>query len=135
MGSYAALALAFGGALVAFVVAEGKRLPPRPSWSDTVLIGLASHKLARLVAKEEVTSFVRAPVTVDEEASQPQPRGFRRAAGQLLTCPSCVGLWIAAGFSGANVLWPGETRFIASVLAAHASADFLNAGFVRIKSS
>lgn len=135
LGSYAALALAFGSALGAFVVAEGKRLPREPSWSDTVLIGIASHKLGRLIAKEDVTSFLRAPVTVDEEASRPEPHGFRRAAGQLLTCPSCVGLWVAAGFSGANVLWPSHTRFVASVLAAHSCADFLNAGFVRIKGS
>lgn len=134
-GPYAALALVFGSALAAFVAAEGKRLPAKPGWDDMALIGVASHKLARLIAKEDVTSFVRAPVTVDEEASQPAPRGFSRAAGQLLTCPSCVGLWIAAGLSAANVLWPRQTRFVASVLAIHAGADFLNAGFVRLKGS
>lgn len=135
LGSYAALALFFGGALGTFVAAEGKRLPQRPPLGDMVLLGIASHKLARLIAKEDVTSFVRAPVTVDEEASEPEPNGFRGAVGQLVTCPSCLGLWIAAGFSGANVLWPRQTRFVASVLATHAGADFLNASFVRLKGS
>jgi hypothetical protein len=134
LGAYAGFAAVFGGALAAFVTAAGKRLPETPRVTDTLLIGLATHKLARLVAKDEVTSFLRAPVTVDEEASDPKPRGLERAAGELLTCPYCLGLWIAAGFSAANVVWPSRTRFVVSIFAAHGCADLLNAGFSRLRS-
>lgn len=133
LGLYAAFATAFGSALAAFVATEGKRLPGAPQWSDTVRIALATHKLSRLIAKDEVMSFVRAPVTVDEEASEPERSGFRRAAGELLTCPYCLGLWIAGGFSVGTVVWPKEARFLASIFAAHAGADFLHAGYVKLK--
>lgn len=135
LGAYAAFAATFGSALAAFLAVEGKRLPASPRWRDILLIGVATHKLARLITKDDVASFVRAPVTVDEEASTPEREGIRRAAGELLTCPYCVGLWIAAGFSAATVRWPRHTRFVASVFAAHACADFLHASFSRVKDS
>jgi hypothetical protein len=132
-GAYAGFAAVFGSALAAFIAAEGKRLPERPRLTDTLLIGVATHKLARLIAKDDVTSFLRAPVTVDEEGTDPKPRGIQRAAGELVTCPYCLGLWISAGLSAANVLWPSRARFVVSVLAAHGCADLLHAGFTRLR--
>jgi hypothetical protein len=96
-------------------------------------IGLASYKVGRLIAKDEVTKFVRAPVTRDEDASEPEPQGWPRALGELITCPYCVGLWIAAGFSYALVLFPRETRFVTALFGAQAVADFLNAGYVKTR--
>jgi hypothetical protein len=84
-------------------------------------------------AKDEVTSFVRAPVTQDEAASEPEPEGWRRVLGELVTCPYCVGLWISAGLSSFLVLFPRQTRFATTVFAAQAVADFLNAGFVKLR--
>ena len=133
--SYAAFASLFMTALAGFVAAERGRLPSEPRWSDTARIALATHKLARLIAKDEVTTFVRAPVTVDEDATEPERRGFRRAAGELLTCPYCLGLWIAAGFTASTVVWPRESRFVASILAAHAGADLLHATFARLRAT
>lgn len=135
LGSYAAFASVFATALAGFVAAERRRLPAEPRWSDTVLIALATHKLARLIAKDEVTTFVRVPVTVDEDATEPERRGFRRAAGELVTCPYCLGLWISAGFSAATALWPRESRFVAAIFAAHAGADLLHATFTRLRAT
>ena len=67
---YAALAGTFGAVLGGFLLLAGRRLPERVSFSDTVRIGLASYKLGRLVAKDRVTAFVRAPVTEDEEGTR-----------------------------------------------------------------
>ena len=66
---YAALAAAFGTALAGFLFVAGRRLPERISLTDTVRVGLASYKVGRLIAKDRVTSFVRAPVTEDPEAT------------------------------------------------------------------
>lgn len=130
---YATLATAFTGALGAFVVLAGDRLPARIGFADVARVGVAGYKLGRLVAKDEVTSFVRAPVTRDAEATEPEPKGWRRALGELVTCPHCIGLWISAGLASSLVLFPRQTRFVTTIFGAQAIADFLNAGFVRLR--
>ena len=59
MGTYAAsvAALVGAGALA------GRRLPERISPYDLTVLGVATHKLSRLVAKETVTAPLRAPFT------------------------------------------------------------------------
>ena len=130
---YATLTGAFGAVLGGFLVLTRKRLPERLGFGDVARIGLASYKLGRLVAKDEVTSWVRAPVTRDEEATKPKPRGMERALGELVTCPYCVGLWIASGLSYALVIFPRQTRLVTTIFGAQAVADFLNAAFVRLR--
>lgn len=130
---YATLATTFTGAVGAFVLLAGNRLPARIGFADLARVGLAGYKLGRLVAKDEVTRFVRAPVTRDEEASEPEPEGWRRALGELVTCPHCVGIWISAGLVSSLVVFPRQTRFVATIFGAQAIADFLNAGFVRLR--
>jgi hypothetical protein len=105
---YAALAGTFGAVLVGFLFAAGPRLPERISLVDTVRIGLASYKLGRLIAKDPVASFVRAPVTEDLDATEPKREGAARALGELVTCPYCIGLWIASGFAYSLVLSRGK---------------------------
>ena len=128
---YATLTTVFGGVLGGFLLLARRRLPERIGWGDMARVGLASYKVGRLVAKDEVTKFVRAPVTRDEEATEPEPQGWPRALGELVTCPYCVGLWIAAGFSYSLVLFPRQTRFVTTLFGAQALADFLNAGYVK----
>lgn len=130
---YAALAGTFGAVLGGFLLLAGRRLPERVSLSDTVRIGLASYKLGRLVAKDRVTTFVRAPVTEDEEGTEPKPEGAARALGELVTCPYCIGLWFACGLSYALVLLPRQTRLVTTIFSAQAVADFLNAAFVKLR--
>jgi len=130
---YAGLATAFWLVFAAFVARERRRLPERIATSDMLRIGLATYKLSRLIAKDEVTTFVRAPVTEDTDATRPKPEGFARVLGELVTCPYCIGLWIASGLSYGQVLRPRETRFATTIFGAHAVADFLNAGFVALR--
>jgi Protein of unknown function (DUF1360) len=130
---YAALTAAFGAVLGGFLVVARRRLPERIAFGDVVRIGLASYKIGRLVAKDEVTSWVRAPVTRDAEATEPKPQGVERALGELVTCPYCVGVWAASGLSYALVLYPRQTRLVTTIFGAQAVADFLNAAFVRLK--
>jgi hypothetical protein len=130
---YATLTGVFTGVLGGFLALAGPRLPERIGWSDVARVGLASYKVGRLVAKEPVTKFVRAPLTQDDEASEPEPVGWRRALGELVTCPHCIGLWTAAGFSYGLVLVPRQTRFVTAIFGAQAIADFLNTAYVKTR--
>jgi hypothetical protein len=130
---YAALAATFGSALGGFLVLERRRIPERESLGDLLRIGLASYKLGRLIAKDRVTSFVRAPVTEDRDATKPKREGAARALGELVTCPYCIGLWVASCLSYSLVLFPRQTRLVTTIFGAQAVADFLNASFVRLQ--
>ena len=135
LASYAAFAATFNAALAGAVVAarrSGRAVPDRVEAGDIVLIGVASHKLSRLVAKDKVTAFVRAPFTEFQEKGDPaeleeRPRGhgLRRAVGELLVCPYCLGLWVSGGFHVGLLFAPRSTRFAASVLSALTISDFL----------
>ena len=141
LGTYAALTGTFiaGFGTVLAVAEARKRLDREVGLTDIALIGIASHKLSRLVSKDEVAAFVRAPfveVRVEEEGrieEQPTGRGPRRAVGRLLTCPSCVGQWAAAGFVAGHVWAPRTTRAVAAVFAADAVSDFLHVAYRGLK--
>jgi uncharacterized protein DUF1360 len=130
---YAALAATFATVLAGFLAVAGRRVPERMSLADTVRIGLASYKVGRLIAKDRVTSFVRAPVTQDPEATEPKREGPAQVIGELVTCPYCIGLWAASGFAYSLVLFPRQTRLVTTIFGGQAIADFLNAAFVRLR--
>ena len=101
--AYATFALVFNGALAGAVAAakrSGRDLPERVELQDLVLIGAASYKLSRLVAKKKITSFVRAPFTelqgkggpaeLEEKArGQRTAASGRRAARSARTASGC----------------------------------------------
>ncbi len=131
--SYAALATAFNVAVAAGIAATKDDLPERFSPVDLALLGVATHKYSRLVAKDRVTSFLRAPFVryegeagPSEVSETPRGQGPRRAVGELINCPFCVGMWIASGLGVGFVAAPRVTRFVAGVGAALAVADFLH---------
>lgn len=63
---------------------------------------------------------------VDEKA---RGRGLRKAVGDLIICPYCLGLWSTGAIGAGMVAAPRTTRFLAGVLAAHAGADALQVGY------
>jgi len=132
---YATLAAAFWAVFAAFVAANRDRLPERVSAGDLARIAISSYKLSRVITKEDVGAFVRAPVTEDPEAQRPKREGMARVLGELLTCPYCIGLWIASALSYSLVLYPRETRFATTIFSAYGVTDFLNAAFVRLRGS
>jgi hypothetical protein len=137
-GSYAALTAIFGAGFGAALLGAGRtgRLPERVGAADVLLIGTASHKLSRLISKDRVTAFLRAPFTEYEEPGGPgeveeRPRGEgpRRAVGELIACPYCLALWTTAGFN-LGLLWaPRATRLLASTLTALTISDFLQIAY------
>src|SRR6266581_4261455 len=63
LGEYAVL-LAFYIASVAVLTGaaiEQKRYPKRFSLLDLALLGIATHKLSRIIAKDRITGILRAP--------------------------------------------------------------------------
>jgi hypothetical protein len=132
LGSYALMATAFNAGLGAFVAKRRNELPERIEPYDLVLMGAATHKLSRLIAKDKVTSAFRAPFARYQEDAGPaevteEPRGtgLRLAIGELVTCPFCMGQWVAAGFMCGLVTAPRTTRFVASIFATLGVSDAL----------
>jgi hypothetical protein len=137
--SYGLLALLFNalvaGALM-LIRRSGRELPERIPERDLLLVGVASHKLSRLIAKDKVTSAFRSPFTEFEDKGgpaefeeKPRGRGLRRAIGELLVCPWCLGLWVVAGFALGLLVAPRLTRFLAGVFSALAISDFLQVAY------
>jgi hypothetical protein len=145
LGGYATLMGLFGvavGGFAAWMHRSGRELPERVAPGDLALITLATHKTSRLVAKDRVTSTVRAPFTRFEGDAGPgevsekaRGSGLRRAVGELLICPYCVGLWIAAAFAAGFVVSPRATRWVASVLTAVFGSDLLQIAYKKAEDS
>ncbi|HWC25422.1 MAG TPA: DUF1360 domain-containing protein [Solirubrobacteraceae bacterium] len=133
LASYSLLTSIFSASFVGALVAAhraGHRLPAEISAKDVVLTGVATHKLSRLIARDKVTSFARAPFTRFQEAAghaevdeEPRGSGLRLALGELVVCPYCLAQWIAGAFTVGHVAAPRLTRLLTSMWAAHAIAD------------
>lgn len=145
LGSYVGIMGTYGaavGGLVALVRATGRELPERLTWSDLALVTVATHKLARLVAKDPVTSPLRAPFTTyagtggeAELAEDVRGTGPRKAVGELVTCPFCLGGWISTGFVFGLLLAPRATRVGASVFTVLTGSDLLGPAPVRLRAN
>ncbi|CAN5644488.1 DUF1360 domain-containing protein [soil metagenome] len=142
LGGYAALVAFFTVGLAGALTAahESDDDSPKLSWSDLILFGLATHKLSRIATKDIVTSPFRAPFVkfkkdagageVEEEA---RGEGIREAVGDLITCPYCVGPWIASALVFASARAPRATRLIGGIFAITAGSDFLNRLYAKAK--
>src|SRR3954447_23121519 len=123
LGGYALLtgvfSALFAGGLV-LAARSDRELPERLGVQDLIIGGLATHKLSRLITRDKVTGFARAPFTrfqekaghgeVDEAA---RGRGLRYAIGELLVCPYCIAQWVAGAFTLGYVFAPRVTRLLA----------------------
>lgn len=137
--SYLVAIAAFNGLFAAGLLAarrRGRELPERIGAADVLTLGVASHKLSRLIAKDKVTTPLRAPFTEYEEDGGPaeveersRGEGVRRAIGEMLVCPYCLGLWVASGFSIGLLFAPRLTRFVAAVFSALTISDFLQIAY------
>lgn len=137
LGGYTA-ELAGYGALVGAVALAARAgratLPERLPAADVALLSVATHKLSRLLAKDAVTSPLRAPWVRYDDAAGPgevneQVRyphgGPRHALAELVTCPFCLGVWVATVLTGGLLVAPRITRLVAAGLTAVTAADFL----------
>lgn len=142
LAEYAAL-LGFYIASVAVLTGtanEQKRFPKRFSLLDLALLGIATHKLSRIIAKDRITGILRAPFVsyirsagAGEVEEEPRGRGIQRGIGQLISCPYCMAPWCATALAFGLVFAPPATRFFAGILTSVAASDFLQRAYLAAK--
>jgi hypothetical protein len=138
LAAYGALTVAFNGLFAAGLLAARRadRLPERLGLGDALLLGAATAQLSRLLAKDRVTSVLRAPFTrfkddtgygeVEEEA---RGTGLQRAMGELLICQYCVAQWVAAGMALGHAVAPREARLVAGTFTVYGISNVLNLAY------
>jgi len=120
-------------AAAAAVRASGRQLPDRIPPGDAALLTVATFRLARRIAKDPVTSPIRAPFTRFEGASGHaevaeevrEHGGVKHAVGELLTCPFCLAQWVGTGLVFGYVSAPRATRLAALTMTMIAGSDVL----------
>jgi hypothetical protein len=145
LGSYALLLGSFSamcGGFALWLRRSGRDLPERVESGDLALVAVATFKASRIIARDRVTSAIRAPFSrfqddagpgeVDEAA---RGHGVRRVIGELLICPYCLDVWTASGFLGGLVAAPRATRWIASVFVVVSIADTLQIAYAKAEST
>jgi hypothetical protein len=119
---------------------RGRALPASYGVQDLVVGAVATHKLARLIAKDGVTTPLRAPFTDFEgnagsaEVNEtPRVEPVRHVVGELLSCPFCLAPWIATGYVATLALSPRLARAGAAVFGIVGGADFLQHAYARVR--
>jgi hypothetical protein len=141
LGGYAILMATYSVLSATFATwfrRSGRELPARVPVTDAVLVAVATHKGTRLIAKDRVSSVVRAPFTTfqddagpgeDEEAAR--GTGLRRAVGELVICPYCLGVWVSTAFAAGLLVAPRFTRQVLLVLDAVFVSDVLQMAYAK----
>lgn len=137
---YAGLIVLFSVVAGGLLFSQKRSLPDKIRLSDILLLGLATQKVSRLVTKSRVTSVIRAPFTKYEGSAgsgeveeRPRGRGLRRAIGELVSCPFCMGTWMACAGIVGLVSRPRLTRALASIFAVSSVADFAQQIYCKAK--
>jgi hypothetical protein len=127
-------------AVLTGIAVEQKRFPSKFGALDLALLGIATHKLSRIVAKDRITSILRAPFVnyirsagAGEVEEEPRGRGIQRGIGHLISCPYCTAPWCATALSFGLLFAPRVTRFFAGILASVAMSDFLHRAYLAAK--
>ena len=101
---------------------------------DLALLGLSSYRLGRMVSYDLVMQTYRAPFTETVpdptgagDTVQPRGSGWRRAIGELISCPICAGTWISAFLTYGLEIAPRPTRVLLTIVSATGLAELVNA--------
>jgi hypothetical protein len=137
MGVYSTVVAAGAVALRA----SGRQLPDRIPAGDALLLTVGTFRLARRIAKDPITSPIRAPFTTFRGSSgeaeiQEEVRehgGVKHAVGELLTCPFCLAQWVATAFVFGYAGAPRATRLAALTMTMVAGSDVLQFAYDAIQ--
>ena len=137
---YLGLLSAYGGTVAVAAVAAvwaGRKAPDEIGTMDLLLMAACTHKVSRRLAKDPVTSPLRAPFTRYEGQAGPsevqeKPRG---AIGELLACPFCLAQWVATGYAAGLVFAPKATRRVGATMTAVAISDWLQLAYAKLMTS
>ncbi len=143
LAGYATLVGVYNAAFAAMLLAaknSGKEFPEKVRSADLVLMGIATHKLTRLITKDWVTAPLRAPFTEYKKSARggeviekSRGQGVQRAIGDLVTCQFCAAPWVAAALGFGFLFAPRITRFVSGVFAAVAVSDYLQHAYEATK--
>ena len=127
-------------AVLTGIAAGQKRLPRKFGALDIALLGIATHKLSRIVAKDRITGILRAPFVsyvrsagAGEVEEEPRGRGFQRGIGHLMSCPYCMAPWCATALGFGLLFAPRVTRFFAGIVVSVAASDFLHRAYAKME--
>jgi hypothetical protein len=119
---------------------RGTELPLRYSAGDLLLGGLATHKFTRLLAKDAVTTPLRAPFTDYEEPAgsgelneSPKDGHLSHTVGELITCPFCLAPWVSSAYVMGLGLAPRLARAWAAIFSVVAASDYLQHAYARLR--
>jgi hypothetical protein len=97
---------------------------------DLLLLGLSSFRVGRMIAFEGVATPIREPFTETLPDSSgagatvvATGSGWRRVLGELLTCPICIGTWVAAALVYGMHLLPRPTRVVLAIMSTTGVAE------------
>ena len=97
-------------------------------------------RLSRTLAKDPVTSPLRAPFTkyegtsgAAELAEEVRGEGLQHSVGELITCPMCLAQWVSAALCGGLVFAPRATRLVMATMSGVAGADFLQYAYAYLQ--
>lgn len=143
LGGYLGAMGIFTGAVagaVGLAKLTGRRPPEQVGAWDTVLLTVATARISRTLAKDSVTSPLRAPFTryvgrsgESELAEEVRGRGATHTVGELITCPFCLGQWVGAALAGGLVFAPRFTRLAAAASTALFGADVLQFAYAKVQ--
>lgn len=74
-----------------------------PDWWATLLLALAAYRSWRLLAQDEITDRPR------EWVLSRLPGVWGDEARLFVSCPWCLGAWVAIGWWAAWMMWPDAT--------------------------
>ncbi len=133
--SYALLTGLFNLVLALFCWRKRPEQLGRKDWS---LLVLATFRMSRLVAYDNVMQTYRSPVveTVPHDSGAGETTqakagttGTKRALGEMISCPICNGTWIAAGLVYGLHLAPRFTRTLMTIMSATGAVEIMQAAF------
>jgi Protein of unknown function (DUF1360) len=142
LAEYAAMLTFYLAAMATLtsIAVQKNRLPKRFSVFDLALLGVATHKLSRLIAKDRITSIFRAPFVdyirsagAGEVHEEPRGRGIQRGIGRFISCPFSIGPWCAMALGSGFIFAPRVSRFLAGIFTSVAISDFLQRAYIAAK--
>lgn len=99
---------------------------------DLLMLGLSSFRIGRMIAFEGVGAPLREPFTDTQpdgsgagQTVVASGTGIRRVLGELVSCPICLGTWVAAALVYGLQLSPRPTRLLMAVMSTTGVAELV----------
>lgn len=91
-----------------------------PGWWVGLVIGLGAFRVVRLIGWDDLPPIARLRVRITGERARSMPTEstqpiyvYRRPLlAHFISCPYCVGWWVALASYGSWLLWPRGTLYV-----------------------